>query len=152
MQQSEKQNQQIKEEIRRAWNDGDLTGLLRAGFDGFLNLVGGNNPLPYQKFLEYTGTSFDNYILETVRQECLTYIGGKMVLEVLPNDGTGAVPIQLSADFYFQTPDKKWVMKKKNGKTSSDRFTDWTSDATAIRLQREGKLELSIEPPEEEHI
>lgn len=147
MLQSEKQRQKAKENVKRAWEEGDIVGLLRAGFDNFMNLIGNDTPLPFQKFLDYTGMSFDRYILETTQKEHVSFVGGKMVLEILPDNGNGAVPVQLFADFYFQTPDKKWVMKKKNGKIGSDHFTDWATDPKAIQLQTNGKMELSIEPP-----
>lgn len=56
--------------------------------------------------------------------------------------------ILLSADLYFQTADKQWVVEKKQGQVSTERFRDWETDADAIKLQESGKLELSIEPPE----
>lgn len=150
MLQSEKQNKKAKEEIKTAWNDGDIVGVLRAGIDSFFNLIGNSAPMSFQKFLEYTGISFDQYILNTSKQESLKYVGGKMILELGSSTDLAITPVRLSADFYFQTPDKKWVMKKKNGQVGSDRFTDWTTDTMALRLQADGKLELSIEPPEAE--
>ena len=89
MLQSEKQRQKAKENVKRAWEEGDIVGLLRAGFDNFMNLIGNDTPLPFQKFLDYTGMSFDRYILETTQKEHVSFVGGKMVLEILPDNGNG---------------------------------------------------------------
>lgn len=150
MLQSEKENQRLKEEIKTAWEDGDLLGLLKAGIDGFLNMVGNSAPLPFQRFLEYTGVSFDTYILDISRQEQLNYLGGKMTLKTGTGQPDGPTPVHLLADFYFQTRDKQWVMKQKSGQVDSSRFLDWDRDPAAVKLQQEGKLELTIDPPHEE--
>lgn len=156
MPQPEMQNKKIKEDIKDALNKEDFIGLLKAGFESFLNMISGSSPIPFQRFLKYTGMSFDEYILDTSKQESLKYVGGKMILEIVPskdhtdskdNEDSTAIPIRLSADFYFQTPDKKWVVQKKSGQISSERFSDWSSDEKAMQLQAKGKLELSIEPP-----
>ena len=68
MLQSEKQNVKAKEDIKTAWNEGDMVGLFRAGFENFMNMIGRSSPMPFQKFLEYTGMSFDKYILDTSKQ------------------------------------------------------------------------------------
>ena len=69
-------------------------------------------------------------------------------MEVAPSEDPAVIPIHLSADFYFQKHNKEWVMTKKTGQITSERFSDWTTDAKALRLQAEGKLEQSIDPPE----
>jgi len=154
MVQSEDQNKKIKQDIKTSWAEGDLLGLIRAGFDGFLNMLYSNAPLPFQKFLEYTGASFDHYILDICHQEQLSYVGGKMILaldrNVDPNAENTPVTIRLSADFYFQTHDKKWIVKKKNGQVDSKRFADWDTDPEVAKLRTNGTLELSIEPPKPE--
>ncbi len=148
MLQTEEQNKRAKENIRSAWAEGDLLGLISAGIDSFLNLLGNSAPLPFQQFLEYTSISFDKYILETSEQEHLDFIGGKMFLNVGEKQNASPVTIQLSADFYFQTQDKHWVIKKKNGKIDSTRFTDWDTDTRVTQLKKAGKLEFPIDPPD----
>lgn len=148
MLQTEEQNKKIKENIKAAWAEGDLWGLACAGIDSFLNMLGNSTPISFQRFLEYTGVSFDKYILETAQKEHLKYVGGKMILELDRDTSTVPVSIRLSADFYLQTTDKKWVVKKKNGMVESTRFSDWDTAPDAIKLRTTGKLELSIEPPE----
>ncbi len=150
MLQSEKANQKLKEEIKTAWEENDILGLLRAGIDGFFNMIGNSAPLPFQRFLEYTGTFFDKYILDISQQEQLSYVGGKMVLETSAGQSGQPVPIHLSADLYFQTKDKRWVMKQKSGKVDSSRFSDWDRDPTAVKLQQTGRVELTIDPPQPE--
>lgn len=86
---------------------------------------------------------------EVGRKERLRFIGGKLTLTLARPLKRDTVPIALAADFYFQTADKKWVVKKKNGMVESSRFTDWTTDPEAVRLMTAGKMELAIEPPEE---
>ena len=145
---SETQSNRAKENIKLAWAEGDLWGIACAGIDSFLNMLGNSMPISFQKFLEYTGVSFDKYILETAKKENLRYVGGKMILELDKAVVAAPTSIHLSADFYFQTPDKKWVVKKKSGKVESTRFSDWDTDSDSIKLKTAGRLELSIEPPE----
>lgn len=150
MLQSEERRKKAQEDIKASWEDGDLVGLFRAGWDNFLNMLGGNEPMPFQRFLDYTGSYFDKYIQKTSRREHLNYMGGKMFLQVNEDPNAAPVTIQLSADFYFQTQDKQWIVKKKSGKVDSSRFIDWETDASAAQLRSSGKLQFSIDPPEGE--
>ena len=150
MPQSEMQNQKIKEDIKTAWNKGDANGLLRAGLDSFVNLIVRSEPIPFQKFLDYTSESFDRFILETEQKDHLSYVGGKMVLELEKNTAVTPAIIYITADFYFQTTDEKWVMQTKKGKIECSHFSDWDTapgDNTK-KLKETGKLEMSIEPPQ----
>ncbi len=149
MLQKEKQGDQVKEKVKRAWEEGDLLKLLLAGVDNALDLLCGGVPIPFQRFLEDTGAFFDRYVEEVGRKERLSFIGGKLTLTLDRPLKRDTVPIALAADFYFQTADKKWVVKKKNGMVESSRFTDWTTDPEAVKLMTAGKMELAIEPPEE---
>lgn len=149
MLQKEKQGDQVKEKVKSAWEEGDLLKLLLAGVDNALDLLCGGVPIPFQRFLEDTGAFFDRYVEEVGRKECLRFIGGKLTLTLARPLKRDTVPIALAADFYFQTADKKWVVKKKNGMVESSRFTDWTTDPEAVKLMTAGKMELAIEPPEE---
>ena len=146
MLQKEKQGDQAK---KSAWEEGDLLKLLLAGVDNALDLLCGGVPIPFQRFLEDTGAFFDRYVEEVGRKEHLRFIGGKLTLTLARTLKRDTVPIALAADFYFQTADKKWVVKKKNGMVESSRFTDWTTDPEAVKLMTAGKMELAIEPPEE---
>lgn len=145
---SEGQNKKMKERVKKAWDKGDFWGLTLAGIDNFLDILSGAPPISFQSFVEYTGDSFDKYVLETMRKEQLAYVGGKMLFEFDKDAAAGS--IRLSADLYFQTPEQKWIVKKKHGEVEISRFTDWDTDADADILRTEGKLELSIEPPEKE--
>ena len=149
MLQKEKQGDQAKKNVKIAWEEGDLLKLLLAGVDNALDLLCGGVPIPFQRFLEDTGASFDRYVEEVGRKERLRFIGGKLTLTLARPLKRDTVPIALAADFYFQTADKKWVVKKKNGMVESSRFTDWTTDPEAVKLMTAGKMELAIEPPEE---
>ena len=149
MLQKEKQGDQVKEKVKSAWEEGDLLKLLLAGVDNALDLLCGGVPIPFQRFLEDTGAFFDRYVEEVGRKECLRFIGGKLTLTLARPLKRDTVPIALAADFYFQTADKKWVVKKKNGMVESSRFADWTTDPEAVKLMTAGKMELAIEPPEE---
>lgn len=149
MLQKEKQGDQVKEKVKSAWEEGDLLKLLLAGVDNALDLLCGGVPIPFQRFLEDTGAFFDRYVEEVGRKECLRFIGGKLTLTLDRPSKRDTVPIALAADFYFQTADKKWVVKKKNGMVESSRFTDWATDPEAVKLMTVGKMELAIEPPEE---
>lgn len=151
MPQPEEERQKVKEDIKAALAEGDLVSLVRTGIDSFMNALFGNDsaPISFQKFLDHTGSFFDHYILDTSQQEHLNYVGGKMILQLGhgKRKAVDAIPIRLSADLYFQTADKQWIVKKKQGQVDSTRFTDWDTDKTAITLQRTGKVELSIDPP-----
>ena len=149
MLQKEKQGDQAKKNVKSAWEEGDLLKLLLAGVDNALDLLCGGVPIPFQRFLEDTGAFFDRYVEEVGRKECLRFIGGKLTLTLDRPLKRDTVPIALAADFYFQTADKKWGVKKKNGMVESSRFTDWTTDPEAVKLMTAGKMELAIEPPEE---
>ncbi len=150
MSRSENEKQKLKEEIKTAWEENDLLGLVRAGIDGFLNMLGSCAPLSFKRFLEYTGVSFDKYILDVSRQEQLNYVGGKMFLETSAAQPGQPVPIRLSADLYFQTQDRQWVVKQKSGKVDSSRFSDWDRDPAAVELMQTGRLELTLDPPQPE--
>lgn len=141
--------QSKKQEIKKAWEEKDFVKLVGLGFSSFVDMLCNNDPVPFQNFLEHTGAFFDEYILEVGQQEHLNYVGGKMIME-LEKVHTVSAPasICLSADLYFQTPSKQWVMKGKKGQVDSSHFTDWASDSDAIKLQETRRLELSIEPPE----
>ena len=149
MLQKEKQGDQAKKNVKSAWEEGDLLKLLLAGVDNALDLLCGGVPIPFQRFLEDTGAFFDRYVEEVGRKERLRFIGGKLTLTLARPLKRDTVPIALAADFYFQTADKKWVVKKKNGMVESSRFIDWTTDPEAVKLMTAGKMELAIEPPEE---
>lgn len=149
MLQKEKQGDQAKKNVKSAWEEGDLLKLLLAGVDNALDLLCGGVPIPFQRFLEDTGAFFDRYVEEVGRKERLRFIGGKLTLTLDRPSKRDTVPIALAADFYFQTADKKWVVKKKNGMVESSRFTNWTTDPEAVKLMTAGKMELAIEPPEE---
>lgn len=57
--------------------------------------------------------------------------------------------IHLFADFYFQTRDKQWIVNSKTGKIDCNQFSDWDTSAEARELKNTGRMELSIEPPED---
>lgn len=107
-------------------------------------------PISFQTFLKQTGLNFDHYILTISQQEGLNYIGGKMVLQLIHDQSrtVDSIPIRLSAELYFQTADKQWVVKQKQGQVDSTRFTDWDTNEMAAVLQQTGILEWSIESPD----
>lgn len=143
----DEQNRRIQENIKSAWQNCDILGLIHAGLDSFMNLLFSGAPISFQQFLEDTSVFLDKYIQETSCQEHLDYVGGKLTLELNKTDSSQPDIIHLSADFYFQTKDKKWIFKKKSGKVNSNCFTDWDTDAEIKKLRNTGKFELSIEPP-----
>lgn len=114
MRNTKDENTRIKEEIKAAWEEGDMYKVIAAGFDSFFSLLLGNCPIP-SAFFEYTGDSFDKFIREVSQKEHITYIGGTMVLQVGADREAQQVPVQLSADFYFKTKDGNWVAKKRRG-------------------------------------
>lgn len=139
--------QREQEALKKAWRENDFAKLISLGFAKFMDLLSGDSPLPFQKFLKYTGEYFDRFILDTSRQKQMNYIGGKMIMELKQNRADMPATILLCADFYFQTAGKQWILEKKQGQISTDRFRDWDTDADAVQLQESGRLELSIEPP-----
>ena len=147
MTRSEEQNKRIQENIKSAWENCDLLGLIHAGLDSFMNLLFSGAPIPFQRFLEDTSGFLDQYIQETSNQEDLSYVGGKLTLELDKTELSKVIIIHLSAEFYFQTKDKRWIFKKKTGKIDGNYFSDWDTNAEIRKLRSTGKLELSIEPP-----
>ena len=146
--QSDEQNNKAKENIKTAWSEGDLWGLFCAGLDNFMNILFGDSPISFRRFLEDTSISFDKYIKEVSYREHLYYVGGKFTLELEKLEPPKAAVVHLSADFYFQTRDKRWAVKKKTGKIDSSQFSNWDTDPEISKLRNTGKMELSIEPPE----
>ena len=52
MRNTKDENTRIKEEIKAAWEEGDMYKVIAAGFDSFFSLLLGNCPIPFQRFLE----------------------------------------------------------------------------------------------------
>lgn len=140
--------QKAKEEMKTALKENDLVKLISLGLARFMELLCGDGPLAFQKFLKYTSDYFDQYILDTSQQKHMIYVGGKMIMEIKNAREDMPPTILLFADFYFQTADKQWIVEKKQGQVSADRFKDWDTDEDALQLQVNGRMELSIEPPE----
>ncbi len=136
----------VKERIKIAWIDGDIIGLLSASLESFVNTIF-ETPLSYQEFLEYTGEYLDHFILNACKQECLTYVGGKLTLTLAPGfKGT----LQLHADFYFQNAEKQWILKKKDGMIDKKKIVDYNLVPELKRLKTEKKLEYPIDAPDKE--
>lgn len=132
-----------KEKIKAAWDKGDLTGILEAGWENFLKTIF-DHPLSFHKFLEYTGEYLDKFILDTCKHEHLNYIGGKLMLSV---QSICDKEIQLAADFYFKNSSGQWILKKKSGMVGNQRFSDYDSSPELLKLRECQKLEYSIDPP-----
>jgi len=110
-------------------------------FKKFLN----KRTLPFQKFLDDTGDFFDRYILETCQKENWKCFGGKLTLEKMPE----SKDIHLSADLYFQSSDQKWNKIHTENHVDIERFNDWDTNEELLKLCKEGKIEMTIEPPKE---
>ena len=113
-----------------------------------MNLLFRDTAIPFAQFLEQTGAFLDKYIRQVGTAEHLHYVGGKLILALETPPAAAPARIALSADFYFQTPEKKWIVKQKKGAVDSRKFTDWETDPSAAKLKQTGRLELSIEAPE----
>ncbi len=50
--------QKTREDMKTAWEENDLLKLIALGFTKFMDLLCGNGPLSFQKFLKYTGGLF----------------------------------------------------------------------------------------------
>ena len=110
-----------------------------------MNMLFGDAPISFRRFLEDTSISFDKYIKEVSYREHLYYVGGKFTLELEKLEPPKTAVVHLSADFYFQTRDKRWAVKKKTGKIDSSQFSNWDTDPEISELRNTGKMELSIE-------
>ena len=148
MSQTNEQTKKAQDNIKGAWEEGDLLKLLGAGLDHFMNLLFRDTVIPFAQFLEQTGSYLDKYIQQVAQAEQLYYVGGKLILTSETPAAAAPARIALSADFYFQTSEKKWIIKQKRGVVDSRKFTDWDTDPSAAKLKQAGKLELSIEAPE----
>ena len=140
-------NNRAKDKIKSAWDEGDFWGIFCAGIDNFMGLLFSDIPISAHRFLEDTGDLFDKYIIEVSERENLRYFGGKMTLklEQTQSDRTGT--ILLIAELYFQTQEKKWIVKQKSGKMSTAQISDWDNSIELNTLRQEGKMELAIDPP-----
>ncbi len=132
------QNQDTKDSIKKAWYDKDILSMLLMGFDNFLKMLC-ERPIRFQAFLDSTDRLFDEFILETTKQEKLKYVGGKLRLEL-----TSPSSIHMTADFYFQNSAREWVLKKKEGDIDSSRISDWNGAKELEELKKAGKQEYSI--------
>lgn len=139
----EEQNRKTREEVKKAWAEGDLAAILKAGFDNFMSILF-DNPLSFDTFLDYTGQFFDEFIRKTTAEEHLRYVGGKIKFKL-----NGPTCADMTADFYFQTPGKQWVMKQKTGRVDRSRFSDWDTAPNLLRLRKDGALEFEIDAPTE---
>lgn len=140
-------NKKNQKDIEPALEKGSFIEWVKAGVDNFFDMLDSSKTMTFQKFLEYTGAFHDKFILDTCEQEHLSYVGGRMFMELEQNEAE-AVLIQLSADFYFQNPNQEWVMKKKKGQINSNSIIDWDTDEMAARLRETGGIEFTIEMPE----
>lgn len=140
-----KQRAKMRKAALKALSEDDLLSALMIGFEHFIQQIydEGKISLPFKEFLEYTGETFDNYILKTCKTEKLEYFGGKMIFEQNPS----SKDIEVYANFYFQDSNQKWIMKQRKGCITTQCFSDWDTDESLQELQKNGKLELSIEPP-----
>lgn len=128
-----KQETNIKDSIRSAVID---------EFDRFMDLLFRNKTILFQDFLDNTSVYFDSFIQNTCKKEKLKFIAGKFLMQI-----ESPVKVHLIAEFYFQTTDQQWILKRKEGNIDSDHFTDWKTASELQQLQRECKLEFPIEPP-----
>lgn len=137
----ERKSNDPKVKIKKAWATGDIVSLLQAGFDNFMSIIF-DHPLPFQTFLDYTSSFIDRFIIETEQQEHLRCVGGKLFLEL-----SSAEIIHMTADLYFQNKQKKWILKKKEGRVEAGRFSDWNDAPELVQLRSTKKLEFPITAP-----
>ncbi len=146
MKQNMSKEPSAKDSIRKAWNEGDLEKLLLAGYRSFGDWLQNvsKRPISFSMFLEHTGMYFDRLILAAEKKNNLRFISGKITLLL----DESAEQIQMTADFYYQDADKKWILQQKKGSIPTDRFYDEEISPELQQLRQIGHLEFMIDPPE----
>lgn len=134
-------NEKAKEVIRQKWEEGDMLGVLTAGFENFIAMLC-DRPTDFGHFMDSTGAFFDSFILETSRQEQLDFAGGKLKMEL-----SSPETINLTADFYFRNQAQQWILKQKTGEIETERFKDLATSVDLKLLRERRTLEFPIEPP-----
>lgn len=134
-------NEKAKEAIRQKWEEGDMLGVLTAGFENFIAMLC-DRPTDFGNFMDSTGAFFDSFILETSRQEQLDFAGGKLKMELSSSE-----TINLTADFYFRNQAQQWILKQKTGEIETERFKDWETSVDLKLLRERRTLEFPIDPP-----
>lgn len=152
------------------WDDHELSERIKAGLDRFLSLVFEGHPVPLADFLDSSEEYFDNYIVDTSREEHLSFVGGKLIFtpkaasvgrstpslfgfrQGTARRSASSIQIEITANLYFQDAQKEWVMKTVQGHIASDSIRDWETAPELEDLRRGQPIEFPIEPPTENCI
>ena len=138
---NENQVKRRKEADQEAIDGGDFADALISGFERFLSFLSSG---PFQEFLDRTGAYIDGVIQRSCREDSLTYVGGKLILELLD-----ASKVKMTADFYYQNVERQWIHNQRTAIVKATRWSDWKTNDAFIKLQQEKRLEYPILPPTE---
>ena len=136
----ETQVKRRKEAAKKAMSSGNFADALMIGFEHFLSLL--SPSIPFQEFLDRTGTYLDGVIQRSCQEDALTYVGGKLIFESL-----NASKVKMTADFYYQNTEQQWVHSQQTATVKGTRWSDWKTNAALIKLQQEKRLEYPILAP-----
>ena len=116
--------------------------LVKVGVDTFFHMAE-LHPTHFYDFLRRTEEFFDAYIQAYCEQENVRFIGGKLRIDLASEK-----VLNLTADFYFYTPEETWSVQHKEGSLKVDALIDWEDNPDLAELRGEGYLEYPLEPPE----
>lgn len=116
--------------------------LVKVGVDTFFHMAE-LHPTHFYDFLRRTEEFFDAYIQAYCEQETVRFIGGKLRIDLASEE-----VLNLTADFYFYTPEETWSVQHKEGSLKVDALIDWEDNPDLSELRGEGYLEYPLEPPE----
>lgn len=136
----ENQVKRRKEAAKKAMPSGNFADALMIGFEHFLSLL--SPSVPFQEFLDRTGTYLDGVIQRSCQEDALTYVGGKLIFESL-----NASKVKMTADFYYQNTEQQWVHSQQTATVKGTRWSDWETNEALIKLREEKRLEYPILPP-----
>lgn len=91
--------QKSKEEIRAAVEESNWAKLFSLGLAKIMELLCGDGPIPFQRFLRHTSDYFDQCIIDISQKRHLIYVGGKMVMELDETRNSETTNILLSLFF-----------------------------------------------------
>lgn len=156
-----------QENAEHTRSDRELSEFIIEGVDRFLSRVFEGHPILLADFLDSSEEYFDNYIIDTSQNEQLSFAGGKLILTPTPvsdrrsaptlfgfrqktiRRSTSSIPIEVTANLYFQDTQKNWVKKTVQGHIASDSIRDWDTAPELKDLRNGSPIEFSIVPPKD---
>lgn len=132
-------------QMARAALNQDWFDLAKLGFEALVDLISGD-PLSYQEFLSAVSQYADAKILFFSDEECLRFVGGECLINVVEAERVVTTNVQL----YFKNGKGSWIKKELNGKTDFDSFSKEALEGELSDILEEGGRKYPITDPEKE--